>query len=135
MSTAQIPPATPNTQVIIYQQGWLSRLVNWLAWAGLTVCLMLLIGQWIALADYFDTTGGIEERFVQGAKLATDKVVVLSVEGDAAVMAAVAEHRDYLMSETLASAWQKPKKGEFVAAQEQGEARWVIRLARDRGSR
>ena len=57
------------------------------------------------------------------------------VEGDAAVMAAVAEHRDYLMSETLASAWQKPKGDEFVATQEQGEARWVIRLARDRGVR
>jgi isoleucyl-tRNA synthetase len=59
----------------------------------------------------------------------------LFVEGDAAVMAAVAEHRDYLMSETLASAWQKPKSGEFVATQEQGEARWVIRLARDRGAK
>jgi isoleucyl-tRNA synthetase len=59
----------------------------------------------------------------------------LFVEGDDAVMAAVAEHRDYLMSETLASAWQKPKKDEFVATQSQGEARWVIRLARDRGSR
>jgi hypothetical protein len=37
------------------------------------------------------------------------------------------------MSETLASAWHKPKKDEFVATQELGEARWVIRLARDRG--
>jgi isoleucyl-tRNA synthetase len=61
--------------------------------------------------------------------------IVLSVEGDAAVMAAVAEHREYLMTETLASAWQRPGKDEFVAAQEQGEARWVIRLARDRGPR
>ena len=61
--------------------------------------------------------------------------IVLSVEGDAAVMAALAEHRDYLMSETLASAWRKPNSEEFVATQEQGEARWVIRLARDRGSR
>jgi isoleucyl-tRNA synthetase len=61
--------------------------------------------------------------------------IVLSVEGDDAVMAALAEHRDYLMSETLASAWQKPRKDEFVAAQEQGEARWVIRLARDREAR
>ncbi len=81
MSTAQLPPAAPNTQVIIYQQSWMSRLVNWLGWAGLAVCLIVLIGQWIALADYFDTTGGIEERFVQGEKLGTDKVVVLSVEG------------------------------------------------------
>jgi len=61
--------------------------------------------------------------------------IQLFVEGDGAVMAAVAEHRDYLMSETLASAWQKPSSGEFVATQEQGEARWVIRLARDRGVR
>jgi isoleucyl-tRNA synthetase len=61
--------------------------------------------------------------------------IVLSVEGDAAVTAALAEHRDYLMSETLASAWRKPTNDEFVATQEQGEARWVIRLARDRGSR
>jgi isoleucyl-tRNA synthetase len=60
--------------------------------------------------------------------------IELFVEGDAAVTAAVAEHRDYLMSETLASAWAAPKKDEFVATQEQGEARWVIRLARDRGA-
>jgi isoleucyl-tRNA synthetase len=61
--------------------------------------------------------------------------IVLSVEGDAAVMAALAEHRAYLMTETLASAWRKPGNDEFVATQEQGEARWVIRLARDREAR
>ncbi len=61
--------------------------------------------------------------------------IVLAVEGDTAVMAALAEHRDYLMSETLASAWRRPGTGEFVAAQEQGEARWVIRLARDSEAR
>jgi isoleucyl-tRNA synthetase len=57
--------------------------------------------------------------------------IVLHVEGDAAVAAALAEHRDYLMSETLASAWRKPGDGEFVATQDEGEARWVIRLARE----
>ena len=57
--------------------------------------------------------------------------IVLHVEGDSAVAAALAEHRDYLMSETLASAWRKPGAGEFVATQGEGEARWVIRLARD----
>jgi len=61
--------------------------------------------------------------------------IVLSVEGDAAVTAAAAEHRDYLMSETLASAWRKPGAQEFVTAQEQGEARWIIRLARDSEAR
>jgi isoleucyl-tRNA synthetase len=57
--------------------------------------------------------------------------IVLIVEGDAAVTAALAEHREYLMNETLASRWGKPHAGEFVATQEQGEARWVIRLARE----
>ena len=73
--------APPNTQVIIYQQSWLSRLWNWLGWAGLAVALVVLIGQWMALSDYFSTTGGIQERFVQGGKLASDKVVILSIEG------------------------------------------------------
>jgi protease-4 len=80
MSTAH-QPAPPSTQVIIYQQSWLSRMTGWLGWLGLTICLIVLIGQWAALRDYFDTTGGIEERFVQGDELGTDKVVVLSVEG------------------------------------------------------
>jgi hypothetical protein len=39
------------------------------------------------------------------------------------------------MNETLASAWRKPAAGEFVTSQEQGEARWVIRLARDGDAR
>jgi isoleucyl-tRNA synthetase len=60
--------------------------------------------------------------------------IALFVEGDTAVTAALAEHREYLMNETLASAWRRPAAGEFVAAQEQGEARWVIRLARDAGA-
>jgi protease IV len=75
------PTPPPNTQVIIYQQSWLSRLWNWLGWGGLAICSLILIGQWFALADYFDTTGGIEERFVQGEEFATDKIAVLSVEG------------------------------------------------------
>jgi isoleucyl-tRNA synthetase len=61
--------------------------------------------------------------------------IILSIEGDAAVMAALAEHREYLMNETLASEWRRPGAGEFVAAQEQGEAQWIIRLARERAAR
>jgi isoleucyl-tRNA synthetase len=57
--------------------------------------------------------------------------IVLCVEGDAAVAAALAEHREYLMAETLASTWGKPASGEFVAVQDQGDAQWVIRLARE----
>jgi isoleucyl-tRNA synthetase len=61
--------------------------------------------------------------------------IVLHVEGDAAVSAALAEHRDYLMNETLATDWCAPAEGAFVTEQAEGDARWVIRLARERAAR
>jgi isoleucyl-tRNA synthetase len=57
--------------------------------------------------------------------------IVLSVEGDGEVERAVAEYRDYLMSETLASRWQTPPADAFVAEQTQGEHGWIIRLAKE----
>jgi isoleucyl-tRNA synthetase len=76
----------------------------------------------------------VQDARKQAGLEVADRIVLL-VDGDAAVTAALAEHRDYLMAETLASAWRKPGAGEYVAAQEQGEAQWVIRLARDAGAR
>jgi isoleucyl-tRNA synthetase len=61
--------------------------------------------------------------------------IALFVEGDSAVMAALQEHRAYLMSETLATAWRLPAEGAFVVRQEQDEASWVIHLARDAEAR
>jgi isoleucyl-tRNA synthetase len=60
--------------------------------------------------------------------------IALFVEGNAAVVAALAEHRVYLMNETLATAWRQPAEA-FVARQEEGEASWVIHLARDTETR
>jgi hypothetical protein len=74
-------PAPAPTQVIIYQQGMLSRLWNWLGWSGFAICSMILIGQWMTLSDYFDTTGGIEEKYVQGESLADDNVDLHKKEG------------------------------------------------------
>jgi isoleucyl-tRNA synthetase len=76
----------------------------------------------------------VQDARKQAGLEVADRIVLL-VEGDAAVTAALEEHRDYLMSETLASVWRAPGTGEFVAAQAQGEAQWVIRLARDSGAR
>ena len=57
--------------------------------------------------------------------------IVLHVEGDEAVAAALAAHREYLMNETLASAWRRPGADAYVARQDEGDLRWVIHLARD----
>ena len=99
-----------------------------------------LVGLDTTLDDALRREGVARElvRAVQDARkqagLEVADRIVLFVEGDAAVTAALEEHRDYLMSETLASAWRKPAAGEFVAKQELGEAQWVIRLAREPGA-
>ncbi|MEX2173580.1 MAG: signal peptide peptidase SppA [Pirellulaceae bacterium] len=74
-------PANPPPQVILYQRGAFSRFWGWLGWAGLAICLVVLLGQWISLYDYFDNSGGITEKYVQGKEFAQDKVAVLSIEG------------------------------------------------------
>jgi len=56
--------------------------------------------------------------------------IALSIEGDAAVVDALAHHRDYIMGETLASSWRLSADA-YVATQEQGEAQWTIHVARD----
>ena len=75
-------------------------------------------------------------RAVQDARkqagLEVSDRIALFVEGDAAVADALGEHREYVMSETLASRWERPEaRAAFVARQDEGDARWVITLARD----
>ncbi|HEX5104227.1 MAG TPA: S49 family peptidase, partial [Pirellulaceae bacterium] len=75
-------PAVPQpSQVVIYQTGVLTRIWTWLGWTGFAICSVLVLGQWIALYDYFDDSHGITEKYVQGAEYGSDKVAVLSIEG------------------------------------------------------
>jgi isoleucyl-tRNA synthetase len=58
--------------------------------------------------------------------------IVLSVDGDDEVTAVLAEYRDYLMSETLATEWRRPPApAAFTTEHEQGGVTWRISLARD----
>jgi protease IV len=79
MSTA--PHSDKPPQVIIYQTGWFTRVWTWLGWTGFAICSVLVIGQWLALYDYFDDSHGISEKFVQGAEYGDDKIALLSIEG------------------------------------------------------
>ena len=77
-------------------------------------------------------------RAVQDARkqagLEVSDRIVLMVEGDERVASALARYRDYLMSETLASSWQRPPEGAaFVSRQDDGDANWRIYLAREGG--
>jgi isoleucyl-tRNA synthetase len=97
-----------------------------------------LVGLDTALDDDLRREGLARElvRAVQDARkqagLEVSDRIELMVEGDELVGAALRAHRDYVMSETLASKWRAPPAATaFVARQDEGEARWVIRLARD----
>jgi isoleucyl-tRNA synthetase len=96
-----------------------------------------LVGLDTALDDELKREGLARElvRAVQDARkqagLEVSDRIELMVEGDEQVSAAIRDYRDYVMSETLASKWHAPSGDAFVARQEQGDARWVIRLARD----
>lgn len=75
--------------MVIYQNypSWWSRAWGWFGWLGFGISLAALVGVSASLHDYFDTTGGIEEKYVSlqpdddDAKYAKDKIAVLSIEG------------------------------------------------------
>jgi len=81
MATVHPVSLPPSQTIIIYTQPLWSRLLGWSGWLGFAVCFFLLLGTRALFSDYFDTTGGIDERFVQGAEYASDKVAIISVEG------------------------------------------------------
>jgi isoleucyl-tRNA synthetase len=95
-----------------------------------------LVGLDTTLTDALRREGLAREliRAVQDARkqagLEVSDRIALHVEGDAGVEAALHEHRDYVMNETLASRWQRPADA-FVVSQEQAGASWTIALARD----
>jgi isoleucyl-tRNA synthetase len=74
-------------------------------------------------------------RAVQDARkqagLEVSDRIVLSIDGDAAVLAAIAEHRPYIMAETLASRWEVPSGSAFAAESAEADARWQLQLAKD----
>ena len=78
-STTSQPAAAPT--IVVYTQSTMSRLFGWLGWAGFLVCGLLLAGTWGLFQDYYDTTGGISEKYVEGEKFASDKVAIITIEG------------------------------------------------------
>ncbi len=78
-------------------------------------------------------------RTVQDARkqagLEVSDRIVLGVSGSPAVEQALEKHRDYLMEETLASAWQSDQDGPlFRLERQQDELAWTIEISRSRAS-
>jgi protease-4 len=77
-----------NPTIVVQQPSGWSRFVSFVGWAlflltaiallVVTVTLMSFLGIY---SDYFDTTGGITEKYFSGEKTGSDKVAILSIEG------------------------------------------------------
>ena len=86
---APSPPASSNSgsvplppQIVVHcGPGGFQRFFGWAGWIGFSVTLLVLISWSFAMQQYFDTTGGIQERFHSGEKHARDKVAIISVTG------------------------------------------------------
>ena len=67
--------------IVINSPGWFSSWFMRLGWAGFFFCGILLIGQWATLHQYFDTTGGIQEKYHSGEKFVQDKIAIIDISG------------------------------------------------------
>ena len=69
-------------QIIIQQPGGRRlRFVSWLGWVGLALCVPVMLALFAGHREYFDTTGGIQEKYHSLSQQATDKVAVVQIDG------------------------------------------------------
>lgn len=70
------PPA-----IVIQQGNGVARWFSWLGWMGLMFCIPVILGLLASYRDYFDTTGGIQEKFHSGSQTASKKIAVIRAVG------------------------------------------------------
>jgi len=74
-------PATLSGPIVIQTQSGWQRFVSWVGWTGFAISALLLVSQFIALGEYFQTTDGVSEKYHSGSKYAVDKIAVIDVSG------------------------------------------------------
>ena len=62
---SMVQPGYHPQQIIVYTQTAWSRFWSWIGWLGFIIMGLVCMGLLVAVSDYFDTTGGIEEKFRQ----------------------------------------------------------------------
>lgn len=71
-----------STPVYVVQKGsWLGGYINWFGWMLAGICFIALMGLYQARSDYFDNTGGIQEKYHSLSKTAADKIAVIKATG------------------------------------------------------
>ena len=83
VGAAQPGTPAPSPQVVYVQPVGrpLMRWLSWLGWAGCLLSFLVIFGMASQYQSYFDTSGGIQEKFISGNREASDKVAIITVEG------------------------------------------------------
>ena len=79
-----IRQAAPGSTPIVYlpqTTGPLRRWISWLGWVGCFICLSIIAGLVTRHHDYFDTSGGVQEKYHSRSTSARDKVAIIHVTG------------------------------------------------------
>lgn len=79
----QLTPPVTVPPIVIQQPGGnrLLRFVATIGWTGFFIAGLMLISQYVLLGEYFDTTGGIQEKYHSLEKFAGNKVAIITVKG------------------------------------------------------
>jgi protease-4 len=77
------PPASAPGQIVYIQPAAhpVRRWFSWLGWIAFFMALSVILGMSVRYSEYFDDTGGVQEKFHSGSRLASDKIAVISVKG------------------------------------------------------
>ncbi len=75
--------ATGERTIVVVQPppGRLRRAVGWLGWLGVGLCLVIITGLMSSSRDYFNTSGGIQEKYHSLSKMSRNKVAVIDISG------------------------------------------------------
>ena len=70
-------------QIIIqnHPAGGISRWFSWLGWVGLMICIPIMASMFAMYSDYFDTSGGLTEKYHSLSKSSKNKIAVIRAEG------------------------------------------------------
>lgn len=75
------PPATAPTIVIRSGSGPIMRLFAAAGWSLALICFVVIVAKSAKKEVYYDTTGGIQEKYHSLDKEATDKIAIINVSG------------------------------------------------------
>jgi protease-4 len=83
-STSSAGGGGSSPTIVIQQSGFsrnLGRIFFWAGWLGFVICLVMIGLLRSERKEYYDTTGGIQERYHSGSKTGKDKIAIITIRG------------------------------------------------------